>query len=311
MIESSDIKSYVYLAMAQCIIGANIVLAKILLPVIPVYLLLTLRFFVGSLILSVVCYFMKVHPTRYEDSQKPISSFDWLVLLAQALCAGFLFNTFILSGLNYTDASTAGIITSITPAAIAVLSYFIIKEKLGPKRIAAIILAVLGLIVISVGKGGEANTERALLGDFLVLVAVFPEALFTVIAKWHKANINSFAIALAINLLNFIFFIPLSISSITYLKPLHFSHIALVILYGLMGGLFFVFWYKGLEKNSASVAALFTALMPISASVLAFLVLGENISLYDMVGMVLVILSIVFGAANLKVLGFRGFLLND
>lgn len=307
----SESSSYIFLTLAQCCVGANIVIAKVLMPFIPIYVLLSFRFFIGTLILSGVCYFKKESPFRDNHNNKLVF-FDGMVLFVKALCAGFLFNSFILSGLQYTEASTAGIISSITPAVIAFLSYALLKEKLGPRRIAAIVLAVLGLIVISMDKGHSSTSKLSWFGDLLVLFSVFPEALFTVIAKWYKKDVGSYSMALVINFFNLLLFIPIAISSIKYIHyPFQLSHVALAVLYGVLGGLFFPFWYRGLKNTTASMAAMFTSIMPIAAAVLAFLVLGEKIGMNDIIGAVLVIASIFLGSLSFKRLKVKTLLLND
>lgn len=309
---SKTIQSYCYLTVAQIIIGANIVTAKSLLVTIPIYVLLTLRFMIGSLILSVICYVKKENPLLDEKGNS-LTARDWLVLFSQALCAGFLFNSFILSGLNYTSASTAGIISSITPAVIALLSYIILKEMLGVRHIVAILLAVLGLVVISATKQSNAVELHRWFGDFLVLCSVFPEALFTVIAKWYKKDISNYSMSLIINVFNVFLFLPIAIGSLKYLSPtISTMDIGLVLLYGILGGaVYFLCWYRGLEGVTASVAAIFTAVMPLSTVALGYLFLQEKLTIYDVIGGTLVILSIFIGSVSVKKLKFKNFLMND
>lgn len=309
---SNQLNSYLYLALAQVVIGVNIVTVKYLIPVIPIFLLFTIRFMLGSLLMAVICYLRKTNPLRDSDGQS-LLIIDWLVIFAQAMCAGFLFNTLIVSGLRYTEANTAGVIASLTPVVIAILSYFFLKEALGPRRIIAIILAVIGVIIINLGKHVEGEGLSTWFGNMLVLISVFPEALFTIIAKWYKKELDSYALTLLINVFNFLMFMPLAITSMIHVNlDLSFFHIILILFYSVLGGaVFFVFWYKGLAKSSASVAAIFTAVMPISASIFAYIFLGETVTRYDLVGIVLVILSIVFGAMNMKSLTLKTLLFND
>jgi drug/metabolite transporter (DMT)-like permease len=58
----------------------------------------------------------------------------------------------------------------------------------------------------------------------------------------------------------------------------------------------FILWYAGAERASGVEASLFTALAPVSAVALAFLLLGEPVGLNQLIGMACV-LSAVFGLA--------------
>ena len=61
---------------------------------------------------------------------------------------------------------------------------------------------------------------------------------------------------------------------------------------------FFLLWYAGSARLTASQAALTTALMPVAALLLSALVLGEPIRLAQWAGLGCVLLSIMVGAAG-------------
>lgn len=304
--------SYLKLTLAQAIIGLNFVMAKILMPYFPINLLCYLRFTLGALIMGALCYFHRLNP-QLDDHGHHLKRADWMLLLVQGLCAGFLFNILVLAGLQYTQASTAGIISSTTPAAIAVMSYFILKEKLGFQRIFSIALAIVGVVVISIGQSGELPKENSYFGDFLVLLAVLPEALFTVIAKWYKKSINPYNIAFILCAMNSLMFLPLALSSLkTFSVPTEWSIWLLFVIYGTLGSAgFFLLWYQGLAKVPASLAGLFTAVMPISATILGYVILYEAVTWFDLLGITLVMISIVYGSLSFKAGKSKTILFND
>jgi drug/metabolite transporter (DMT)-like permease len=55
----------------------------------------------------------------------------------------------------------------------------------------------------------------------------------------------------------------------------------------------FILWFTGLKYVSASVAGVFTALIPVSGVLLSMLFLGETPSTLEFFGGVLIILSII------------------
>ncbi|WP_264770462.1 DMT family transporter, partial [Coxiella burnetii] len=63
--------------------------------------------------------------------------------------------------------------------------------------------------------------------------------------------------------------------------------------------LFYVFWFSGCNHVSSSSAGLITAFMPIATLIIAYLFLGERITVFQLLGLGLVILSIVFNASRL------------
>ena len=285
---------FLFLLLAQIMVGTNIVGAKYLLDnSMPVLFLLTFRFGLATLTL------LFLHAATPEakntlSSIKTLTKRDWLFLVAQAMTAGIIFNLLMLLGLNYTDANEAGIITSVLPALIGVLSWLILKERISIKKALSIGLATLGLLVISFDKYQHVNGDHSFLGDFIVFIALLPEASYYILSKLNPNRLPVFLVSAIINGLNAVILLPILFFQ-TNLTLLHFSGIqwlALVII-SISSGLFYVFWYVGSHKVDAIMASLSTAFMPVSTVVIAWLALGETINTLEFLGMGLVIGSIV------------------
>ncbi|WP_299374383.1 EamA family transporter, partial [uncultured Kiloniella sp.] len=64
--------------------------------------------------------------------------------------------------------------------------------------------------------------------------------------------------------------------------------------------LLFYFWYWGVARVSASIAGVFTAVMPISAAVTGVLFLSETFNWMQAVGMAAVLAAIAVGTMGIK-----------
>lgn len=226
-----------------------------------------------------------------------LSSKDKLLLIFQAACGGFLFNVLILYGMKTTSATSAGIISSITPIMIFILAAVLLHEKINLQKSIAIVIIIIGLIILNTGKTASAM-EGALLGNCLVLLAVIPEALFTILSKSVGKKISEIEAVILVNLFNLILFLPFASMSIInfHLTNISVSVYGQLFIYGISGGImFFLLWYRGLTKINANTAALFTGVMPVSTTVLAYLFLNEPIGSNEIIGMLLVIIAIVVG----------------
>jgi drug/metabolite transporter (DMT)-like permease len=255
-----------------------------------------LRFTLGFIFIGTYQIFGNFSLVRAELSA--LSSKDWLIIFIQALCGGFLFNVLILYGLQHTSATVTGIINSAVPALVAVFSFIILREKLTLRIGIAILLCIVGIAVLGLGKATPTDSNQTeLLGILLVLAAIVPEALFTVLAKLLKKPLSPLTTTLLINFFNMILFIPFTINAEwAQVKDASMLTISQILLYSLTGGiLFFVFWYRGLARISANTAALFMGIMPISTCILAYFMLNEILGWDDLTGMVLVIISIIIG----------------
>lgn len=300
MIKSTPPIALLQLLLAQMAISVNIVLAKYLVPFFPVSFLLELRFLLGALMLWVL---IKINKQQIYHNKlgQALNVKDWWIFFLQALCGGYLFNILLLHGLHHTNAIMAGIICSTIPAVIALFSFFLLRETLSVGKILSIIIAVVGLMIISSSKGSISGVDKYFLwGSFLILLSVIPEALFTILAKWHGSHVTAYVMAFIINAFNALLFLPSAIFAINathFVMPTLFQWV-LIMAYALSGGVvFFVLWYRGLEHCSTSTAALMTATMPVGTTVLAWIFLREAIHLPMLLGMLCVMLSIVFGAA--------------
>jgi drug/metabolite transporter (DMT)-like permease len=285
----SVVKSMFILFLAQSCIGMNIVLSKGLIDHINPTIILAIRFSVASIFMSLLLLGSS-DPTRFKLN---LSKADWMALLAKGLGAGILFNFVMLSGLYFTNANSAGLITSLLPAIVICLNVMFFKQKLTKKMLTAIVISVAGLVLINLG-ALSGNTKNALLGNLLVLLALVPEGLYYAISKFHPVKINTLLKVLLLNALNLpflcliIIFIPASNWSVITLHDW-----MLISTIGLTTGLFFIFWQKGVQHIDTTHAALSTAFMPLATVILAWIILGETLSITKLLGMLLVILSII------------------
>ncbi len=282
-----------FLILAQIMVGVNIVFSKYVLSSIPVLFLLTLRFTLAALILLPLHWLTpaKSKSVSYYFSQ--LKQKDWLFIGAQAISAGVLFNFLILWGLNYTDANVAGIITSALPAIIAMMSWIILGEKISGKKAICVGFATLGLIVIACDRLGGSQVSHSFWGDVLVLISLLPEATYYILSKMHTNSLPVFLISSLLNAINAILLLLLSLifSAWKGLTTSPLDWLILIIL-GLSSGLFYVFWNSGCQKVDGVMASLSTAVMPLATVLIAWMLLGERLTLGQTIGMGMVILSI-------------------
>ncbi len=287
----------IFLVLAQVMVGGNIVASKVLLSSIPILVLLEIRFLLATLVLLPLHW---ITPAARKKSLKAyvgdLERRDWLFILAQALSAGVLFNVFMLTGLNYTDANVAGIITSALPAIIALLSWVILKEKVSIEKALCVFFATVGLIIIAYDKFNGMSDSHSFWGDAIVLLALLPEAFYYVLCKLYANRLPIFLISALLNGINALLLLP--VLFFMPWNPLNIDIITWLILFfiGLSSGLFYVFWFIGAQRVDGIMASLSTALMPIATVIFAWLILGEGLTFLELVGMGLVLFSIILYA---------------
>lgn len=284
------------LSLSQIMVGLNIVSAKLVLSSTGPISLLVIRFSLATILLYGLHRFTlharKTIPTHLRN----LTRSDWIYLLLQALSAGVLFNCLMLYGLERTDANVAGIITSALPAMIALFSWLLLSEKLTLKSLFSIALTCIGLIIIASGKISHISDRHSMMGDLIVLLSLIPEAAYYVLCKIHRVNLPIFLMSSVINAINALVMILLMLVFHEHIQGINIKTWLILLILGITSGLFYVFWYYGCQKVDGLTASLTTAVMPIASVCLAWLILGEQLSIPQGIGMSCVILSIVIYA---------------
>lgn len=287
------IPSYMLLLLAQLMVGICIVGAKALLSGLEPIIIMTVRFIIAFVFLMIFHLIFSKEKFRVLNQ---LTAKNWIHIIAQALCAGALFNFLLLYGLKETSASMAGIITSALPAIVAIFSIIFLKERLTVFTSLCIVFALIGLLIINAHSFLAGNSGR-LYGDIIILISLLPEAAYYVLAKIYKNKIPVFLISALMNGINIPVFLSVAYFG-HYTMPHSFTlhQISLLLSIGIASAFFYVFWFLGCKKIHGTSAGLSTAFMPIATLIIAWLFLGESITLTQMIGMLLVILSIFFNA---------------
>ena len=291
-----SLKGLLFLVLAQIMVGVNIVFSKYVLSSLPVLFILAIRFTLATITLLPLHWLTSARETSVGTYFSQLKRRDWIFIIAQGLSAGIFFNFLMLWGLVYTDANVAGIITSALPAIIAVMSWLVLGEKISGKKMMAIFLATLGLVVIAYDKLGGVQVNHSFFGDTIVLLSLLPEATYYILCKMHVNSLPVFLISAFLNGINavLLWFI-LTFGSWSGLTISFIDWIILMIL-GLSSGLFYVFWYFGYKQVDGVMASLSTAIMPVATVIIAWILLGEQLSLWQAFGMGMVIFSIAIYA---------------
>lgn len=246
-------------------------------------------------------YYLKHY--QQESVGQTLTYKDWRLLFLQSFFGAFCFNLLMLLGLRHTTADTAAIITSTIPAFITVFSFFILKESLPIYKLIAIGLSMLGVMLITVTPLIHVN-QTDVWGDFFVLLAVITGALFPICAKLSLTKISTYFTSFTFNVFGLLLFLPLAFNQAI---SFNFHSITLpvwlvVIFYSVAANILYVhFWNKGLTVVSASTASLFTAIMPMSTAIFAYLFLNETITPLQILGMLCIFISLFLGIQRTRI----------
>ncbi len=271
-----------YLAGAFILAGSSVIAARVLSEKLGIFTIASSSLFLSLLGLLPFCGY------RLKETLARMAIVDWIIIFLQAMCGMFLFRLFLLKGLNYTSAGEAGILTGASPALTVLMARFWLSEPLYKNRILGVASTVSGILLIQTAAGvGNGFFKEHFTGNLLVLSAALCESLFNVISR--RANLKM--VTQQLQELDPIVQSTLvsAIAGLLCLWPAALEHpvgsllsLGLIeslalLWYGLMvTALGYIFWYAGIKRCDASVAAAFSGLMPFTSLLLSIVLLGEQ-----------------------------------
>jgi drug/metabolite transporter (DMT)-like permease len=263
--------------------GSSVVVGKLLVATVPVFVAAF-----GSLLVAFACM-IPLMRGRFGELRL-LTAREWLYLFLQGLCGIVLFRVFTLYGLHLTGAVQAGIITGATPAVLALLSLFLLGERLSGRTAVGIALAVSGCIVINVF-ARENGGENSLFGSVLVGAAVVSEALFTIFRKriCHSVSATTnTAVLIFCSLL--MLAVPAALQLGTMTSGISPEAFWAIVYYGVFATvLAYLLWTAAVGRVSGAAAGSATAAMPASSVILAVVILGEPLHWHHLAGCLLIV----------------------
>ena len=209
--------------------------------------------------------------------------------------AGFLGITTYHVALNFGEvtvtAGAASLIISASPIITALLSVFLIKERLSVAGWIGIVVSFLGVALISVGEGGHLAFEP---GAALVFLAAAGTALYFVVAKRplrRYSAIEFTAYAVWAGTLPMLVFAPGLISQMATATPA--ATWAVLYMGVFPGAVAYALWSYALARMPASVLATFIYFQPVNAIIIAWIWLGEVPSALALVGGTISLVGVV------------------
>lgn len=270
-------------SLAAAIWGGMYVVSRLVLGVIPPLTLLVIRFLVA---LPALWIWHGLTERRAVGWRWP-SRRAWLDLAVIGGVGYCLSLAAQFGGTALGGASAGAIITSATPAFVALFAWLLLRERPTLRQTLGLALAFGGvLLVVDAGRGAatdDARNPNALFGGALLVIAAVTWALYSVLVRraGQAHGLSTLTITLGATVVGLMFDLPLAGIELTGMTigpitPL----IVLGVLYlGLVStALAFHLWNLGFKLLDANTAALCFFAQPVVGATLGVLLLGEPLS---------------------------------
>jgi drug/metabolite transporter (DMT)-like permease len=291
--------AFVKMTIATLLFGSYLVASKLILREAPVFTATLVRLASAALVLGLVVGLRGGEPWHRPSGR------DAVLLLAQSGVGVFLFSVCAMNGVRLTGGIESGVILSLVPIAVSVVAVLFLGERLTVRRGLGILLSVSGAAVISAvaarGTPAAAEGAAAWLGIALLLCAVGCEAVFLTFGRFLSRPLPPDRLSLVIALLGALMFLVPALLEPKGLLEAGYSWRtwALMIYTGVaINGIAAVLIYDSMGQVDATVAGAFTALTPVSGTVLALWLLGESLHPHHLLGMALVITGVFLVAST-------------
>ena len=257
--------------------------AKILVSNSPPLLILGIRFLVtgtiGILINNI--FFGKVK----------LNNSDWKFIYLFGICQNTLYLGLNFLAMNKIDAYLAVIVASLLPIFVAIISYFLKKDKINFLSIIGIIVGFFGCSTILAPK---ITVNLNLYGLSLCLIAVIALAMATLIIKDGFSSKEQLLPFVSIQMI--VGGLPLLLLSFLFEKwTINFSNsfiIAFIYTCFFPGLIATMIWFNLVKRIGVIMASSFHFLTPPTGVIIAYIVLNERISISDIIGIIFITIAL-------------------
>ncbi len=288
--QSSSPLTVAHLLIGMGLFGTSTPLSKIVGENFSVFTASCLRMTIASIVLAPAVWFAT---KRFANVQRS----DWKVIIAISAFGMVGFTATMLYGMRLTTGVIGSTIMSATPAVTALAAVVFFGAAMNWRKAGALALGVAGIAVINLFRAGDEGGDAVLLGAALVGAAICTEAAYTLLSRKLSDGISSLEATLAASLMAIPLFVALAFAFDT--RPFDFSQadtfgLGALAFWGVAtGGLAPVIWYTGVRKAPGALTAGAMAIMPITALVLSYLLLGEAFRWVHLAGFGLVFAGLV------------------
>jgi drug/metabolite transporter (DMT)-like permease len=285
-----DARDWSLLGLLSVLWGGSFFFNGLVLRELPPLTVVFLRVALASLFLLPLLWLYRI---RF-----PAGVAGWKPFFAIGLLNNVLPFSLIVVGQTYIASGLASILNATTPLFTVVVMAAAGEEKLVVRRIAGVIAGLIGVIILH-GEGSGFEKGQGI-GILLCLAAAFSYGLSALVARRLLSNSPALGTAT--------FQMLASAAMMTVVAgvverpwqlpvPGAATWLAVVGLAALSTALAYVVFFQILRRSGATNVMLVTLLIPVTAILLGYLVLGEQISLREIAG------AFVIGSALLLIDG--------
>ena len=229
-----------------------------------------------------------------------------LLLLVRQLPHGLWWlRIFILGALNFSffwamlfvaayrlPGGVAATVGAVQPLIVVFLASAVLGTKLRAVVVVAALTGMIGVALLVLKPNGALDQS----GILAALAGAFSMAAGTVLSRYWQPPVPPLTFTAWQLTAGGLLLVPVAFWAEPALPQLTLMNWFGFVYLGLIGGAFtYLLWFRGLARLESSVAASLGFLSPLTAVILGWVLLGQQLNLLQMVGMVIVLFSVWLG----------------
>ena len=225
-----------------------------------------------------------------RDEIRDLSRREWVLLAAAGMFLGFHFATWIAS-LGMTSVASSVVLVSMGPVFVGLGSWFFLRERPNLQTALGIAIAAAGSVVISWGDFGQGQDQ--LRGDLLALTGAIMVAGYLMIGRKVRARrslATYIALVYGVAMLTLVIIVLVARQPMLGFSPQAYGWMLALGLVPQLIGHSTLNW--ALQYLSATYVSIVTLAEPIGSGILAYILLGEAVTVPVAVGGAMVLAGI-------------------
>jgi drug/metabolite transporter (DMT)-like permease len=253
-----------------------------------------MRFLVVDIVLIGI---LLLQPKRFSKPHKK----DILPIFLLGFFGVIVYHFGLNYGEQYVSPGAASLIIATIPVLVVILAFIFLDEKITIKKLMGIIIALCGVLVISIWGKTDASIEiNYIFGALGVLIAAVMGALYTVAGKKMLNRYSGLSLTIYVILLGSLGLIPfISRSLFEEAVAMSFNGWFAVIFLGIFSTVIgYTIWYMALRVKTTSEVSVYLYAIPVLSTIISYFLFDDKITLFFVLGGTLVMVGLIL--VNMK-----------
>ena len=278
---------YLLIIIAVIFWGSSFIATKVALKELSPETIISLRLIIASVFLFITAILLK------KDFSINLKSHGFVFILALIAVFHLMIQ---VTGLKYTTASNTGWIIGTAPIFMAILAAIFFREKIGLLKVAGIIIAMFGLLLL-IGKGNITNVDFIKnKGDLLVLASAFTWGVYSMVNKKISLSYSPLMTILYLFIMMAVIIIPFNLNTASVNSVVNLSlngWISILFLGLFCSGIAYVIWAYSLRDLESAKVGAFLYFEPLITVFAAWVLLNESITVLMIISGMIITLGVV------------------